>query len=501
MKKFSKIVFVGLLTIVMGCNDAIDIRQPGRLDAASAFQSVDDLQQGLLGVYNQWDLTPEIGFSANFTDEIAIGFDSGGQGVTLYDFVLNAGSVAARDFWVRNYIMNNRATILIEAAGNITPEAGEETLYNDVLAQVHAIRAYANLELLTYFSPDPSDDSTLAAPVVDFIAPLDYQPLRDTTGEMWDYINSDLNMASSLSQTQSNATFISRDAINAMRARAALTRKDYGTVQTLASQLLSAYPLANQSQYQLMWLDADNTEVIFKLERTVNDAYDGQSNTNNDGGIALGGGWAGSQFAFVDATLTGSPYFEMDRGLFNLLDPNDVRYDVIVAPTSVINPNYDTDPDPVNTDILVIQKYPGSEGKPLMNDLKVFRSSEMLLMLAEARVATNNDLTGAAALIKQIRDARFGSAQPLPTYGSAQAAYADILQERRIELAYEGHRYKDLKRLGVAANRGVNRDNTDCTTQSGACTLAASDFRFTLPIPIIEINANAGIGGQQNPGY
>ena len=60
MKKFNKILFVGLLAVLMGCNDAIDIRQPGRLDAANAFQSVDDLEQGLLGVYDQWDLTPEI---------------------------------------------------------------------------------------------------------------------------------------------------------------------------------------------------------------------------------------------------------------------------------------------------------------------------------------------------------------------------------------------------------------------------------------------------------
>ncbi|MDG5492622.1 RagB/SusD family nutrient uptake outer membrane protein [Psychroserpens sp. SPM9] len=498
MKKFSKILFVGLLTIVMGCNDAIDIRQPGRLDALNAFQSVDDLQQGLLAVYNQWDLSPEIALASNFTDEVAVSFDSGGQGFALYDFVLNAGSAAASDFWVRNYRVNNRATLLIEAAANITPEdATEQALFDDVLAQAHAIRAYANLELMTYFSPDPTDDSTLAAPVVDFVAPLDYQPLRNTTGELWDYINSDLTMAASMISTQSSPTFLSADGINAIRARAALTRKDYGQVASLSSQLLASYPLANQAQYQLMFLDADNTEVIFKLERTLTDTYDGQGTT----GSVAAGGWAGARFAFVDATITGGSYFEMDRGLFNLLDTNDVRYDVSVAPSSIINPNYDTDPDPVNTDILIIQKYPGSEGKPLMNDLKVFRSSEMLLMLAEARVATNNDLTGAATLIKQLRDARFGSAQAMPSYGTAQEAYAAILDERRIELCFEGHRYKDLKRLGPAANRGVDRDPTDCNAQSGACTLAATDYRFTLPIPIIEINANAGIGGQQNPGY
>ena len=496
MKKINKLLFVGLLAVLMGCNDAIDIRQPGRLDAANAFRSVQDLQLGLLAVYNQWDLTPEISFSANFTDEVSIGFDSGGQGFALYDFVLNAGSAASANFWVRNFRVNNRATILIEAAANITPDASEQDLYNNILAQVHTIRAYANLELLTYYSPDPRDDSALAAPVIDFIPGLGIQPSRDTTGDLWAYINSDLDLAASLSTEQSNATFISRDAITALRARAAATRGDYTTAATLASQLLASYPIANTTQYQLMYLDADNTEVIFKLERAINDPYDGQGATGN----VNAGGWAGSIFAFVDATLTGSPFFEMDRGLFNLMDPADVRFTVNVAPSSVINPNYDTDPDPVNTDILVIQKYPGSEGRPLMNDLKVFRSAEMLLILAEARAA-QNDLAGAAALIDQLRDARFGSDQAAPSYGSQAEAFAGILDERRIELSFEGHRYRDLKRLGVAANRGIDRDLTDCTTQSGACTLPASDFRFALPIPIVEINGNPGIASQQNPGY
>ncbi|MDT0557490.1 RagB/SusD family nutrient uptake outer membrane protein [Ichthyenterobacterium sp. W332] len=497
MKKKNNLVVIALLVLLVGCSDSIDIRQPGRLDAENAFSTVTDLQLGLLGVYDQWDLTPEISLSANFCDEVSIGFDSGGQGLALYDFVLNAASDAARDFWVRNYRVNNRATLLIEAAANITPEANEQNQFNSILSQAHAIRAYANLELLTYFSPDPTNDNAPGTPVIDFIPGLDITPSRNTTGELWDYINSDLNLASTLSTEQSNTTFISRDAITAIRARAAITRGDYDTGATLASQLLASYPLANTTQYQLMFLDADNTEVILKLERTQNDNYDGQVNT---GSVATGGGWAGSVFAFVDATITGGPYFEMDRSLFNALDPNDIRYTVNVAPTSIINPNYNTDPDPVNTDVIVIQKYQGSEGQPLMNDLKVFRSSEMLLILAEARAAQNN-LTAAASLIDQLRDARFGSDQPTPSYGSQAEAFGAILDERRIELCFEGHRYKDLKRLGVSGNREISRDLTDCNNQSGACTLSANDYRFTLPIPIIEINANPGIGTEQNPGY
>lgn len=500
MKKINKIIFVGLLAMLMGCNDAIEIRQVGRLDAANAFQSIDDLQAGLLAVYNQFDTTPEIALSSGFTDEIAIGFDSGGQGFALYDFVLNAGSGAAFDFWVRNFRANNRATILIEAAAGITPTAAEQADYDNILGQAYFLRAYTNMEMIVYFSPDPSDDATLAVPLIDFVAPLNIQPLRDTTGDMWTFVNNDLTTANGLLQDQSNTTFASKDAITAMRARIALTRGDYPTANTLASSLLASYGLANRTQYRNMWLDTDDTETIWKLERTLNDSYDGQGAT----GSVSAGGWAGARYAFVNATLAGSPYFEMDRTVFDALTPgspgDDIRYTVMVSPTSVISPIYTTDPDPVNNDILVIQKYPGSQGRPLMNDLKVYRSSEMLLIAAEAR-AYQMDYLGVQSLLQQLRTARFGSAQTVALPTSVQEAVGAVLDERKVELAYEGHRYKDLKRSGVAGNRGVARDPIACNIQSGACTLAASDFRFTLPIPIVEINANPGIGAQQNPGY
>lgn len=488
-------LFIGLIT---SCEDARQIDQVGRLDQSNAFNTVDDLQLGLLGVYDQMDLTPEISLSANFTDEIAIGFDSGGQGFALYDFVINPGSAAGFNFWTRNFRVNNRATLILEAAKTVVPEDGEQATYNNILAQLYFIRAYANFEMLIYFSPDPRDDSTLAVPVIDFVAPTDAQPLRNTTGELWDYINDDVDKALNLSTEQANPLFASLDGINALRARMALTRGNYPQAETLAMDLYNKYGLADKDQYKDMFEnDTDNTEIIFKLERTLNDRYDGQTNS---GSVNTGGGWAGSVFAFVDATLSGSPYFEMDRTIFDELEDDDIRREVFVDESSVISPDYLNDPDPINNDILVISKYPGSEGRPLMNDIKVFRSSEMLFIAAEAK-AFQNDLAGAENLIDDLRDARFGSDQAAPSYNTTAEAVGGILDERKIELCYEGHRYKDLKRAGIDGNRGINRDPIACNLQSGACTLSPDDFRFTLPIPIVEINANPGIGAQQNPGY
>jgi hypothetical protein len=484
-------VFAGLVS----CNDAIEIDQPGRLDADAAFQTVADLEAGLFGVYDQFDLSPDIAFQSIFTDELSIGFDNGGQGLADYGFVLNAGSTAPAVFWTNGYDQLNAASRLIEAADIIEIEEGEQTLFNQVLGEAYALRAWGHFIMLSYFSTDYTDDNALSIINLDFVPTIDQQLLRNTNGETFALIESDLTQANSLlGNSTDDVTRINKDFIIALRARIAAYRQDYATAASLSEQLIAKYPLANRSEYQAMFLDQSDGEVIFKLERTNNDTYDGQGAT----GSPAAGGWAGARFAFVDATLSGSPYFEMGRSLFNLMDPADIRYDVNVAPTSLIDPDYEINQNPA-TDILVIQKYPGSEGQPLMNDLKIFRSSEMYLIRAEAAVAQGS-LGQAAELIKEIRDARFGTDTALPSYGSATQAYAAILDERRVELAFEGHRYLDLKRMGSRAGQGVLKDAIDCAF-NGACTLSADDYRFTMPLPIVEFNANPGLREQQNPGY
>lgn len=505
MKNSKSLILMAVVLLgLAGCNDAIDIEQKGRLDAEAAFQTVNDLQSGLFGVYDQFDITPDIAFQSIFTDELAIGFDNGGQGLSDYGFVLNAGSTAPQTFWVNGYRQLNFANRLIEAARNLPEEeiAEDPDLYDQILGEAYALRAWGHFVLLSYFTTEYTDDNALSIINMDFIPTIDQQLLRNTNGETFALIDSDLTLAEGLLNQDLGVRRINRDFVAALRARIAVYRADpdnpndphWADAAAFSQQLIDRYPLANRAEYEAMFLDEDDGEVIFKLERTNNDNYDDQGNT----GSPEAGGWAGSCFAFVDATLAGSPFFEMGRSLFNRLDPADVRYQVNVAPSSLIDPDYEINQDPAR-DILVIQKYPGSEGQPLMNDLKIFRVSEMYLIRAEAAVAQGN-LGQAASILKRLRDARFGADTPLPGLDNETQGYAAILNERRLELCFEGHRYLDLKRMGTRAGQGVLKDAVDCAF-NGACTLAADDYRFTLPLPIVEFNGNPGLREQQNPGY
>ena len=59
-------------------------------------------------------------------------------------------------------------------------------------------------------------------------------------------------------------------------------------------------------------------KIFFSLERAVGDSYDNQG--------TAGGGWAGSLFAFIDATAGGGPFMEISRSTFNIMNgTSDVR--------------------------------------------------------------------------------------------------------------------------------------------------------------------------------
>ncbi len=75
-------------------------------------------------------------------------------------------------------------------------------------------------------------------------------------------------------------------------------------------------------------------------------------------------------------------------------------------------------------------------------------------------------------------------------------AITRILSERRLELAYEGHRWYDLRRH----NLGIERIDEDVVLVPNAKVLPSTDHRFIyMPIPQDEIFANDNM--EQNLGF
>ena len=114
------------------------------------------------------------------------------------------------------------------------------------------------------------------------------------------------------------------------------------------------------------------------------------------------------------------------------------------------------------------------------DNFRVIRLAEVILISAEAKARIGTDLAGARALLNRVRT-RAGL--PASTAATQAALLTAIEQERRVELAFEGHRWFDLIRFGRAQT-----------------VLSITDGRrLLLPIPFREITNNKNI--TQNPGY
>lgn len=109
----------------------------------------------------------------------------------------------------------------------------------------------------------------------------------------------------------------------------------------------------------------------------------------------------------------------------------------------------------------------------------VLRLAEMYLIQAEALAYTNGDV---AAIQNNLNIIRNRAGLPDTEAADIPSLKLAIENERRLEFAFEGHRWNDLVRTGRAVD------------------VLAIDPKFTLfPIPLSEMQTNKKM--QQNPGY
>ncbi|WP_047547958.1 RagB/SusD family nutrient uptake outer membrane protein [Psychroserpens sp. Hel_I_66] len=472
MKKYIKILSISVTTLFMGCSDQLELFPVDSLVEETAYNTVSDLQFGINGVIGNFDFRYAIGFNSIFTDNTTLGEDTGGQDTNYgqQDLISATGgfSFGSGLLWNNRYANINNMNRLFEAAATITPSPGEQDQYNNILAQNYAFRALAHYELLLYYGLNIQNGDALGVPYVDYVS-ADATPARNTTAEVLEGNNNDLDQAIALfPEGFSDINFATPDFVNFLRARIALETLNNPEAINLANGLIADYDLANQAEYFDMFReDANKTEVVYNFDNVQGFDY----NIN-----------------FVWNFNGQGPKFEMSTELYNLLEDDDIRKTVLVDPIS--NPA---------EGLIVVGKYPENADFLAINDFKAMRISEMYLLRAEA-YAKSGQFTLAANDVLAVQTARKSSTPEPITFSGLPDAIEQIIAERRIELAFEAHRYIDIKRVRNITNQGIVRieELGDC---GGAynCILAPGDNRFTLPIPIAETNANPVI--TQAPGY
>ncbi len=118
-----------------------------------------------------------------------------------------------------------------------------------------------------------------------------------------------------------------------------------------------------------------------------------------------------------------------------------------------------------------------------LDNIPLIRNSEVYLNLAEAYAHKQN-----VEMARQTIDL-FRSKRGLKATSAVNSQLLDeILIQRRIELAFEGHRFFDLKRLGK-----------DIPKPSELLSISYSDYRVVASIPTKELDVNKKL--VNNPGY
>ena len=129
------------------------------------------------------------------------------------------------------------------------------------------------------------------------------------------------------------------------------------------------------------------------------------------------------------------------------------------------------------------KKFSGWQGAFGLDNVPVIRLSEVVLNRAEAQAELKKD-TEALADVNVLRTKRGLDAVSF----SGAELLNEILLQRRLELAQEGHRFFDLKRRGETISK-----------PAGRTPVSYEDFRVVARISETQMDANKNL--ENNPGY
>jgi hypothetical protein len=284
------------------------------------------------------------------------------------------------------------------------------------------------------------------------------QPLEDVYNNI---IVPDLMDAIAALDTEIVGGRASRYAAQSLLGKVYMTRGDFGNAETQLAAVVNGAAAAGiqlQADYaDIFGVDNDlNSEVIFatQISSSISDEY----------GFSEFWSWYGG--------LDTKALIPLDSDLIAAYDASEAGGDTDLR--RAVN---------IDETLLSSPKYPQTGGPD--HDWIEIRLADVQLLYAET--LNENGATPAVSLA-ELDDIRTRAGLPVldPVTINTQALVRQSIQdERRLELAFEGHRWFDLVRTGTAEAEMGEAINSDY---------------LLFPIPISEILASGGVI-TQNPGY
>ncbi|PIB38449.1 RagB/SusD family nutrient uptake outer membrane protein [Maribacter sp. 4G9] len=341
-----------------------------------------------------------------------------------------------------NFILDRIEPIEIEAT--LKNQIIGEALFLRSLMYYHLAVAFGNIPLqLTPFIPG------------DELVQVD-------ASTVYEQLVLDLAIAESnlpVSYPASDVGRATKGAAATLLAKVLLTIGQDSDAETVLRRIISDYNYELVPNYADLWgaANENNAESIFEVQFISGGIGQGSAFTNDfspSSDLQTGQGFGRNR---PTATLE------------NAYEVGDLRFEISMG-TEWIN---------VDDEVIVqnyVRKY--ESDPPTENDsdinFVVFRYADVLFMLAEAL----GESTESYGLINQVRNRAGLDPIDASTPGSFEEK---LLDERQVELAFENHRWPDLKRFGVVVEKLIE-------AESGV--IEAGDIRNLFFIPQREMDIN-----------
>ena len=437
MKKLIYNIFLlSAVVLTSACETYLDEEPVDQISDAAVIEDATSAEATLLGAYSelqQLHAWLAVSMPGVLSDELI----HSGSFPSVNDMDNNAmqsNNTTMDDHWINIYDGVYIANIVIEKI-----EGGEEIegltpeLSNQLLGEAKFLRAYFHFEGARLWGGIPLALST------------DLEELssvsRATEEASIQAVISDLLEAETLLSgvAMDDAPYRASEwAVKALLARVYLYNGDVSTAGDYADEVITSGLFPLQGNYPDIY-GGDSDEVIFRSFQSSNDQND-------------------LAFYFLPS---GRFELAVSDKLVNSYTAGDTRAMFAQAPSGLYYVNKYTD---VAT---------GTDEVPII------RSAEMYLIRAEANIGNAQGESDLETVM-----ARAG----LDVSGSNPATLDAILEQRFLELAFEGHRWYDLKRTGEASS---------VMSVINPSTWSATDV--LMPIPFYDLTQNTNL--VQNDGY
>jgi len=519
-----KLIFSLSLLIVLafaGCSkDFLEVEPIGQLSSDNFLKTDNEVKMATMGIYNKIQNNYSAGawssvyFIKNLPadDTKCAGPNAGDTPEYQYldDFNITSGNTRFATIWTNFYSTINSCNTIINNVG-ANPNATEGMKV--MIGEAKALRAFTYLDLVIMFGGVP-------LMTVNPVLPEEFSKPRATVEAVYAQIEADLKDAIAVlplkgAYSATDKFRFSKGTAQSLLGKAYLYEKKYAEAATVLGECIASNQYSLEPNYPDIWTKSHEfgVESIFEISYTSQEFYGwgtfpwGGGNESNiemqlEGPRTDGDG--AFDFSKLDPTkvdITGGWGFNLPSGeigdlLYSI--PTDKRISGSVlseADYFAAGGAYQVGEYPYDYEGYLRLKYANrtSEttdpdlGQPELNygsNYRIIRYADVLLMAAEAYNKSGND--GAALVELQKITDRAGIAAHTQT---GTLLFDQIVIERAKELCFEGSRYWDLVRWGLADDQ-----MKDIGFIKGRHEL--------FPIPMNEIIANTMMEDKdQNPGY